>query len=71
MPTTKKKKTTKTAAKRSVAAKTHRKAATRTCCKKCAKEVSGTEKMHIYIVTALGFVTAILLCANAAMMLVA
>ncbi|MBQ3296472.1 hypothetical protein IJI79_00255 [Candidatus Saccharibacteria bacterium] len=65
MPT-KKKKTTKTASKK-VANKTHRKAATKTCCKKSCKELSNTERMHIYIVTALGFITAILLCMDVAM----
>lgn len=69
MPT-KKKKITKTAAKRTVAAKTHRKAASRTCCKKCSKGISNTERTHVYIVTALSFAAVILLCADAAIMIV-
>lgn len=60
MPT-KTKKSTKTA-KGKVATKTHKKACTKTCCKKGSKELSNTERMHIYIVTALSFIAAILLC---------
>lgn len=66
MPTTKKKKSTKTA-KSKVINKTHKKAASKTCCKKCPKELTNAERMHIYIVTALGFITAILLCMDVAM----
>lgn len=71
MPQTKKKKSTKTAAKRAATAtKTRKKACCRTSCKKCSKELSNTERMHIYVVTALSITAAILLCADAAMMTV-
>ena len=65
MPQTKKKKSTKTAKKVTTATKTRKK----TCCKKCSKELSNTERMHIYVVTALSITVAILLCADAAMMI--
>ena len=61
MPTTKKKKVTKTASKK-VATKTTKKASTRTACKKGSKAISNTERWHVYIVTALSFIAAILLC---------
>ena len=67
MPTTKKKKTTKTA-KGKTAAKTTKKACTRTCCKKGNKDITNTERWHVYIVTALSFIAAILLCADVAIM---
>lgn len=70
MPTTKKKKSTKTANKK-VATRTHKKACAKTCCKKSCKQLSNTDRMHIYIVTALGIITAILLCADVAMVNVA
>ncbi|MBQ6410179.1 hypothetical protein IJI18_02925 [Candidatus Saccharibacteria bacterium] len=68
MTQTKKKKSTKTAAKKTAATKTHKKAACRTYCKKSA--ISSRDRMHIYIVTALSITAAILLCADAAMMIV-
>ena len=40
-------------------------------CTRTAKEqgISRQEKMHVYLVTSMGIVTAILICANAAMMM--
>ena len=67
MPTVKKKKSTKTA-KRATTARTHKKAASRTCCKKC-KTISNSERMHIYVVTALSIIAGILLCADIAMVI--
>ena len=69
MPQTKKKKSTKTAKKATTATKTHKKVASRTNCKK-AQELTNTERMHVYIVTSLSIVAAILLCTDAAMMMV-
>ena len=69
MPQTKKKKSTKTAKRVTTASKTHKKACCRTNCKKCNKELSNTERMHIYVVTALSITAAILLCTDAAMMM--
>ena len=69
MPQTKKKKSTKTA-KKVTATKTRKKASCRTNCRKCNKELSNTERMHIYVVTALSITAVILLCADAAMMIV-
>ena len=66
MPT-QKKKSTKTTKGKAVGTKTHKKACTKTCCKKSCKQLSNTDRMHIYIVTALGIITAILLCADVAM----
>ena len=61
MPQAKKKTATKTAAKRT--AKT-------SCAKKtCAKKVNQAEKYHVYIITALSMFTAILLCADAILMM--
>ena len=68
MPQTKKKKSTKTAKKTTTASRTHKKACCRTNCKK-SKELSNTERMHIYVVTALSITAAILLCTDAAMMM--
>lgn len=62
-----KKKTSSKTTKKSTAAKTTRKAATRTANKRGSKEISNTERMHVYIVTALSFIAVILLCADAAM----
>lgn len=56
-------KTKKTAAKST----TRKKACTRTA--KC-KGVSSKERLHIYIVTAMGMIAGILLCADVAMMIV-
>lgn len=64
-------------AKRKTATKTAKKAtAKKTQCRKQActrtakKGVSQQEKMHIYIVTAMAIIAGILLCADAAMMIV-
>lgn len=65
MPTAKKKKSTKTAAKKTTATKTRKKC---TCSKKAT--LSPRDRMHVYIVTALSITAAILLCADAAMMIV-
>ena len=70
MAQTKKKKSTKTTKRTTAATKTHKKAAARTRCKK-GSEITNRERMHIYIVTALGMIAGILLCADAAMMSVA
>lgn len=70
MPT-KKQKSTKTASKKTISKGTHRKATTRTASKKSTKELSNTERWHVYIVTGLGMIAAILLCADVAMMNVA
>ena len=66
MAQAKKKTATKTAKKTAVKARTQKKAATRTT--KC-KQISNQDRMHIYIVTAMGMIAGILLCANAAMMM--
>ena len=64
-------------AKRKTATKTAKKTtAKKTQCRKQActrtakKGVSQQEKMHIYIVTAMAIIAGILLCADAAMMMV-
>ena len=66
MAQAKKKTATKTAKK------TTRPQARKKACAKTAKQCkcNKTEKIHVYVVTAMGIVTAILLCANAAMMMV-
>jgi hypothetical protein len=63
MPQAKKKQATKTAAKK----KTCR-ARKKTCTKTCAK-VDNREKMHVYIVTVMGMIAALLLCADVAMVI--
>ncbi|MBQ3440918.1 hypothetical protein IJG27_01230 [Candidatus Saccharibacteria bacterium] len=68
MPQTKKKKSSKTAKRTTTATKTHKKVACRTNCKK-SREVSNNERMHVYIVTALSITAAILLCADAAIIM--
>ena len=68
MPTTKKKKSTKTA-KKPAAKRTYKKSATKTCCK--SKNLTSKERAHICFVAALAIATGILLCADAAMMIVA
>ncbi len=58
--------------------KTATKTAKKTTCNKCRKKacartnkgISNKERMHIYIITAMGMIAGILLCANAAMMIV-
>ena len=64
-------------AKRKTATKTAKKTtAKKTQCRKQActrtakKDITNQEKMHIYIVTAMAIVAGILLCADAAMMMV-
>ena len=65
-------------AKRKTATKTAKKAtAKKTQCRKqtCTRtakrqEVTNGERMHVYAVTALAIVAGVLLCANAAMMMV-
>ena len=66
MAQAKKKQSTKTA-KKSGARKTGSRANTRS--KKC-KGISNQERMHIYIVTVMGMVAGLLLCADVAMMVV-
>ena len=64
-------------AKRKTATRTAKRPATRStksCKKACTRtakkrEISRQEKMHVYIVTCMGIVAAILICANAAMMM--
>ena len=67
MPQTKKKKATRTAKKPVSKAKTHKKSASRTACKK-GSTITNRERIHLYIVTALGIIAGILLCADAAIM---
>ncbi|MBR2543370.1 hypothetical protein IKF03_02140 [Candidatus Saccharibacteria bacterium] len=67
MAQAKKKQATKTAKKG-----TRAKAGTakkRTCCAKKACQ-NNHDRNHIYVVTVMGMITAILLCANAAMLMV-
>lgn len=66
MAQAKKKQSTKTAKK--VAAKPNcarKKACTRTCKKQQSNQ---SDKVHVYLITAMSMVAAILLCANVAMM---
>ena len=65
MPQAKKKQSTKTA-KKTVSRAAKSKATKRTAKSSRASKGSSTEKWHIYIMTALSMVTAILLCADAA-----
>lgn len=67
MAQAKKKTATKTTKKAARPVQARKKQATRSCCK--VRE-NKQEKFHVYVVTALSFVTVILLCANAAMMMV-
>lgn len=61
-------------AKRKTATKTAKKAACNKCRKKACtrtnKGISNNERMHVYIITVMGMIAGILLCANAAMMIV-
>ena len=66
MAQTKKKKTTKTTKKTTAVSKTHKRAASRTNCKKGNKEITNTERMHICFVTVLSIAAGILLCTDAA-----
>lgn len=67
MAQARKKQATKTAkkpcAKKNCA---HKKA----CTKTCKKQQNRAEKMHVYIVTAMSMIAGILLCADAAMLMV-
>lgn len=67
MPTTKKKKSTKTA-KKVTATKARRKSTNKTC--RC-KGISSHERNHVCCVAALSIAVGILLCIDAAMMIVA
>ena len=66
MPQAKKKAATKTARKT-----TAKKSGRKSCSKnmRCA-QISTAERNHVYLVTAMSIITAILLCANIAMMIV-
>ena len=67
MAQAKKKTATKTAKKAAPCNKCRKKACTRT--NKC-KGISNQGRMHIYIITAMGMIAGILLCANAAMLII-
>ena len=70
MAQAKKKTATKTAKKttaRKKSTQTRKKACSRTT--KC-RDITNRERMHLYIVTAMAIITGILLCADAAMMIV-
>ncbi len=67
MAQAKKKTSTKTAKKTTASQGARKKVSTRTAAK---KGVSKEERMHIYIVTIMGMIAGILLCADVAMMLV-
>ena len=68
MAQAKRKTSTKTAKKPQAARKTGSRANTRT--RKKQQGISNQERMHVYIVTAMAMIAGILLCANAAMMMV-
>ena len=64
MPQAKKKTSTKTAVKKQTCT-------TKKCTKAaCDKKTNKNEKFHVYIITALSMITAILLCADAVFMMV-
>ena len=67
---TKKQKSTKSAAKKATISRTHKKGACRTNCKRSCNTISNAERMHICIVTVLSITAGILLCIDAAMMIV-
>ncbi len=68
MAQAKKKQATRTAKKTAARGQqARRKACTRTSKQQRA---NNQEKMHVYVVTVMGMITAILLCANVAMMMV-
>ena len=69
MAQAKRKTATKTAKKSSARQQQARKRTSTRTCKKY-QSVSSQEKMHIYIVTGMSIIAGILLCANAAMMIV-
>ena len=64
-----KRKTATKTAKKTTARKTqcHKKQCSRSCAK---KTISNQERMHIYAITGMSIIAGILLCANAAMMMV-
>ena len=66
MAQAKKKKATRTKKSTSRPQQARRKTSTRTA----KKQISQSEKMHVYIVTAMAIVAGALLCANAVMMIV-
>lgn len=63
MPQAKKKTATKTAAKKQARP-------AKKCTKTACKKQNQTEKYHVYLITALSMITAILLCADIAFMMV-
>ena len=67
MAQAKKRTTTKTAKKSSASRGAHRKASTKT---EKYKQISGEERMHLFLVVAMSMIAGILLCADVAMMIV-
>ena len=68
MAQAKKKQSTKTTKQPAARGQARKKACTRTCKKQ--QGISNSERMHIYIITAMAMITVILLCANIAIMMV-
>ena len=68
MAQAKRKKSTRTAKKPQAARKTGSRA--NTCTRKKQQGISDQERMHVYIVTAMAIIAGVLLCANAAMMMI-
>ena len=66
MAQAKKKTATKTAKKPATRTQTRKKACTRTA----KKQQAQNDKLHVYIVTAMAIIAGVLLCANAAMMMI-
>lgn len=67
MAQAKRKTATKTAKKSTARATTRKKS----CCRTTKqKGISNAERMHIYVVTAMAMIAGILLCADAAMMII-
>lgn len=62
MPQAKKKISSKTAAKKSACS-------TKKCAKTSCKKQNRAERYHVYLITALSMITAILLCADIAIMM--
>lgn len=67
MAQAKKKTATKTTKKTTAKSGARKKTVTRTA---KAKDISNSERMHVYIVTVMSMIAVILLCADVAMMLV-
>lgn len=64
-----KRKTATKTAKKTTAKKTQ--CRKKTCCRTAKKQgITNQERMHVYIVTAMAMIAGILLCADAAMMMV-